>query len=114
MVNTTPNEIYIPTENKFVCNKGMGEELFECMNKWSKLVSQIDAVTGKKETYAELQSRAIRTAQNMKLKGIKPGDIISSLTYNNMDYIAPILASSYIGAVNAPMDPTTTLRMFFN
>lgn len=103
------HEIYIPRKNPLVFEKGIGQVVYEDMKKWSDKIAQIDAVTGKKETYADLLSRTIRTAQNMRHKGIKPEDVVSLLSYNNMDFTCVTLASFFTGALNAPMDPTSPL-----
>lgn len=70
---------------------------------------QIDAVTGEEETYRCLLSKSIRIAQNLTLKELKPGDIISICCYNNMIYTATTLASFFLGTINASMDPTAPL-----
>lgn len=71
---------------------------------------KIDAATGKVQCYADLLQRAIRTALEMRARGIKPKDIISICSHNHLDTVVPLYATFFLGAIPASLDPTLSLN----
>jgi len=57
---------------------------------------QIDAITDKRFTYAEMSERSIKCALWLKKQGVKSGDIISICTDNNLDAIIALLGIMYL------------------
>lgn len=41
----------------------------------------------------------------MRELGIRPGDVVGVSSENNLDFCIPVLATLYIGAVCAPLNP---------
>ncbi|KAF7988087.1 hypothetical protein HCN44_007581 [Aphidius gifuensis] len=79
-----------------------GEMLLEKMKNNVNTVGQVDAETGKEDTFGDMMDRSIRCALWMKNKNLKPGDVVAICTNNHLDSIILCLASLYIGVVFNP------------
>lgn len=71
---------------------------------------QIRASDGFSETYADLLTRCIRTAIAMQQKMITNTDVICLCTYNHMNSCVPFIASVFIGATVASLDPSQSIK----
>lgn len=69
---------------------------------------QIDAVTGKSQTHNDVLHLSCNLAQNLKLKGLKSGDVITICCENRLEYAIPLFATLYIGVVCSPLNPAYT------
>lgn len=45
----------------------------------------------------------------MRRRGIKPGDIVTVCSHNHLDTVVPLLATFFLGAIPASLDPTLSL-----
>jgi acyl-CoA synthetase (AMP-forming)/AMP-acid ligase II len=63
-------------------------------------------VTGKTITYAELLDKSLRLAAGFRDFGIKEGDSVGFSSENNMDFYVVVLATFFVGATIAPINPT--------
>lgn len=69
----------------------------------------MDGLTGQKDTYISLLQRCIRTAIKMKAEGIKQGDIITLCSANHLNTCVPVIATLFLGAKVANLDPTISV-----
>ena len=69
-------------------------------------------MTGETRTFSEILSRSISVALGLTSRGIKMGNVISICSENSIDFILPVLAACYVGAVCAPLNPTYTTRKY--
>lgn len=67
---------------------------------------QIDAETGKRDTYDELFRRCVRVAIQLKARGLTSDDIICVCSYNQLNSCVPYLAGLFIGAQMCALDPS--------
>lgn len=70
---------------------------------------QIRASDGYSETYASLLTRCIRTALEMKRRKVTNTDIICLCSYNHINSCIPFIATVFIGATVASLDPTQSM-----
>nr|CAH7766200.1 unnamed protein product [Callosobruchus chinensis] len=68
---------------------------------WNK----VDVSTGVTETRGSVRGRAVKLAIEMERRDIKRDDIIVMCSRTNSDQVIVVLASLFIGAILAPLDP---------
>lgn len=84
----------------------MGWALLDAMRLHRERVCQIDATTGRSETYGQVLRRAISIAKRLSADGIVPGDVVTLCAPNIPEACAPLLGALFIGARVASLDPT--------
>ncbi|KAI4471445.1 long-chain-fatty-acid--coa ligase [Holotrichia oblita] len=104
------NLLYGPKRNIHIEKKGIGREIYDRMQEFKNRIMQIDSRTKEQETYADIHRKLRRIALEMRKRGVKPGDIILSCSFNSMDTILPIYSTLYLNAVTVTLDPTISLR----
>lgn len=72
----------------------------------SIFIFQIEASTGKTDSFESLLLRSIRTALALRKRGIGKGDIVTGCSDNHLNACVPIIASFFIGAIPCSLDPT--------
>ncbi|XP_011879391.1 PREDICTED: uncharacterized protein LOC105568371 [Vollenhovia emeryi] len=82
----------------------ISEVLLKTLKSKPNCIGQIDAFSGKQDTYADMSERSIKCALWLKKQGIKPGDIIGLCCDNEMDGITILLGTLYISAISNPWD----------
>lgn len=82
----------------------------ESLLKTNLYILKIDVVLAKKETYATVGQKSIRTAIKLGELGVTDHDVIALCTKVTLDTIIPIIAGFYIGAKVANLDPLQSLR----
>ncbi|XP_023029014.2 uncharacterized protein [Leptinotarsa decemlineata] len=88
--------------------KGLGEYIFEQVEKYADNIYQIDGETGEKETFSSVGKRSSRLAINLKKLGLTNGDIVITCLKNNLNSVIPHIAVLYCGAKFAALDPIQT------
>ncbi|MBX3598863.1 MAG: AMP-binding protein [Rhizobiaceae bacterium] len=63
-----------------------------------------DLLSGRRLTYAELQSRIIRLARGFSKLGIGKGDIVAVMLWNEHAIVETMMACAHLGAVFAPLN----------
>ncbi|KAF2895840.1 hypothetical protein ILUMI_10336 [Ignelater luminosus] len=99
-----------PTEDHTPDSRGLGCAILDTMLESGDHLAQVDAITGEKETYESLLKRCIRTAIKMRSKGITSDHIITICSYNNIHNSVPYIASIFLGAKIACLDPELNPR----
>ncbi|XP_045453814.1 4-coumarate--CoA ligase 1-like [Melitaea cinxia] len=82
-----------------------GHLILEYMKRNSNIVGQIDAATGKEETYGSILSRSIRLARSMRSFGLKPGDVLAVGGRNHLDIRIPFYSAVFNGLPVLGVDP---------
>ncbi|KAF2887070.1 hypothetical protein ILUMI_19104, partial [Ignelater luminosus] len=98
-----PEINYVPDEG------GIGHAFFTHMRKHQNKIAQIDALTGEKDTFSSLLQRCIRTAITMRSKGVTSNDIVTLCTFNHLNSMVPFIATFFLSAKVASLDPTLSL-----
>ncbi|RZC32676.1 AMP-binding domain containing protein, partial [Asbolus verrucosus] len=69
----------------------------------------IDGTTGKSETYASVKQRSTRLAIELQKRGITHEDVIVFCSSNTLDVVIPMLATFYMGAKVANLEPSLSV-----
>ncbi|KAG5348319.1 LUCI monooxygenase, partial [Acromyrmex charruanus] len=85
------------------------ETILQTLKSKPDCIGQIDAITDKQTTYAEMSERSIKCALWLKKQGVKSGDIISVCTDNNLDAIIVLLGIMYLNGKCNTWDHTLSL-----
>nr|CAI5830334.1 unnamed protein product [Callosobruchus analis] len=88
-----------------IYNGGLGKRYFDKLGQDLDQIIQVDVSTGVTETRGSVRGRAVKLAIEMKRRGIKQDDIIVMCSRTNNDQVIVVLASLFIGAILAPLDP---------
>ncbi|XP_017775787.1 PREDICTED: 4-coumarate--CoA ligase 1-like [Nicrophorus vespilloides] len=102
-VITMPEEDFTPNP------RGLGYAMFEGMKNNLNKVAQIDAATGQEDLYSEFLQRCVRVSLEMKNRGVKARDFISSCSRNHLNSYIPYVASAFVGTQLAAIDPGLSL-----
>ncbi|XP_060523021.1 uncharacterized protein LOC132700001 isoform X2 [Cylas formicarius] len=86
-------------------DQSLGQVFFENAHKNGEKIFQIDADTGKYETFEQVKNRSVPVALKLKKLGVGAEDVILLCCKNNADNIIPALAAWFIGASIASVDP---------
>ena len=70
----------------------------------------MDALTGETRTYSDIVTKSLSVAECLRVRGVTAGDVIGICSENSLDFVLPVLASFYIGAACAPLNPDYTTR----
>ncbi|RZC36017.1 AMP-binding domain containing protein, partial [Asbolus verrucosus] len=90
--------------------KCLGQLFFECAEKYSDRICQVDGTIDQSETYASVKQRSTRVAIELQKRGITSNDVISNCSSNTLDAAIPILATFYLGAKVTNLEPTLSVR----
>lgn len=74
----------------------IAETILRTLKSKPDCIGQIDALTDKQTTYAEMSERSIKCALWLKKQGVKSGDIIGVCSDNNLDAIIVLLGIMYL------------------
>ncbi|PSN40352.1 Luciferin 4-monooxygenase [Blattella germanica] len=91
-------------------NTSLGRILYDSIKSHKNKVALVDAVTGETRTFSDILSKSEKLAESILSRGVKPGDVISICSENSIDFILPVLATYYVGATCAPLNPLYTTR----
>lgn len=61
-------------------------------------------------TYAHLRSQSLKLARYLVSQGVKPGDRIVTLLYNQAEWAMCLWAAAHVGCVFVPLDPRSMSR----
>lgn len=64
----------------------------------------LEAASGQRLTYGQLNRRANQTAHSLRALGVRPGDRVMILAYNSLIYLDLFFAAGKMGAVLAPLN----------
>ncbi|XP_011688646.1 PREDICTED: uncharacterized protein LOC105450493 [Wasmannia auropunctata] len=89
-------------------NASMGEIILNKLRENGNRVYAIDGLTGNRMTYRELLQKSVKLAKFLQKFGIEIGDRIGIATENRLNWLIPVYASIYLGAIIAPYSPIYT------
>src|SRR5688572_16010529 len=69
----------------------------------------VDALTGRRVTYAELEQAVERTAAGLAARGYGQGDVFAIYSPNVIEYPIALHAASRLGAVTTTVNPLFTV-----
>jgi 4-coumarate--CoA ligase len=93
-----------------VLNQSMGELFFYNGDKHAGKLCQVDAIEDTTETFASVKLRSTRVAIDLQKRGITSSDVIAFCAGNTLDTVIPILATMYLGAKVANLEPSLSIR----
>ncbi|XP_063930875.1 luciferin 4-monooxygenase-like isoform X1 [Zophobas morio] len=86
--------------------QSLGAAMFTNLRLNQESIAQIDAKTGQQDTFGQLLQRSIRTVLHMRDKGITRDHIITLCAKNNLNVGVPYIATQFLGAKMASIDPS--------
>ena len=84
--------------------------LFNIRVDWLGNTALVDVESGKRYTYLELQEVTQAFGNNLRKKGYKPGDIITTHLYNSAEAVIAHLGIQYAGCITCLLDPLITVQ----
>ncbi|KAJ9588695.1 hypothetical protein L9F63_018009 [Diploptera punctata] len=99
-----PEDLYPPPDVT------LGKFISQILPLHEDRVALVDAETEDYITYDELYSKSLGLASYLRAQGVQPGDAISICSENSIHFYIPVLASFYLGAICAPLNPMYTTR----
>ncbi|XP_072744223.1 uncharacterized protein [Anoplolepis gracilipes] len=98
-------------KEKEFCNPLIQEEnlnfsnvILETFQSNPNFIGQVDAETGEQNTFQQMREKSVTCAIWMQRMSIRPNDVITICTHNQLDAYVPFLAALYIGAIANPLD----------
>lgn len=73
-------------------------------------LSQIEASTGKQDSFPTFRKRCISAAIELKKRGVTPEDIVTACTNNHLDTGVAFFAPLFIGAKFSALDPNMSVK----
>ncbi|XP_044258006.1 4-coumarate--CoA ligase 1-like [Tribolium madens] len=107
MAETEANVIVGPEVERFI-EGSLGELLLLLLKTHCDNIVQVDAATDEELPANLLLSRSIQVAKWLKSIGVKEGDSISVNSENRLEFAVVTVATFFIGAVFAPLNPEYT------
>ncbi|CAH1119728.1 unnamed protein product [Phaedon cochleariae] len=89
---------------------GLGKRYYDRLGNDLDRISQVDVVASITETKGSVRARGIKLAQEMKSLGIVENDIVVISSRSNADQTIVVLATLFLGAIVAPLDPLFSYR----
>ncbi|XP_072940648.1 luciferin 4-monooxygenase [Epargyreus clarus] len=117
-----PGEIHIWTRLQMLRTKAanrykieeekchIGHLLLEGLLHSPSHITQIDAVTDEKETNKSVATRSAQLASAMHNFGLKVGDCVVIMGYNDLNLVVPFYACNYNGYPLCAVDPSADVR----
>jgi acyl-CoA synthetase (AMP-forming)/AMP-acid ligase II len=59
---------------------------------------------GRAVTYLEMQQWSAAVAGGMQARGVRTGDVVALLSYNNLEFLTTIFAANHLGAIAMPIN----------
>ncbi|XP_047362961.1 4-coumarate--CoA ligase 1-like isoform X1 [Vespa velutina] len=88
----------------------VGKLLLDKMKARPDFVGQLDIITEKTYTFAEMIDRIVKCALWLRQEGIKTNDVVAVCAPNIMDSFAPFFATFCVGAIFTPWNPAMDIR----
>jgi long-chain acyl-CoA synthetase len=82
--------------------------VFQVRETWLNNTALVDAGSGRRFSYEELQEVVRRLGSNLRVMGFAPGDVIATHLYNSAEAVIAHLSIQYAGCVSCLLDPLIT------
>lgn len=79
--------------------------LFNVRPEWQDNLALVDADSGKRYTYRQLQAAVLAFANYLHARGLQPGVVVTTHLYNSAAAVIAHLSVQYIGCVTCLLDP---------
>lgn len=91
-------------------NLSIGQLLLNQLNIHKSWVAQVDAHTGKEQTFKEILDDSRKLAIVLDKQGLKKNDCIAICSENNTELCIPMCAAFYLGVTISPLNPLYSER----
>ncbi|XP_072764875.1 luciferin 4-monooxygenase-like isoform X2 [Anoplolepis gracilipes] len=102
------NKILIGEET--IIDDNIGELILNAFKSRPDFIGQVDAKTGRENTFQQMRERSVKCALWMKKLGVGRNDIVTICTSNHLDTYIPYLATIYVGAILGVWDQFNNFR----
>lgn len=86
-------------------NFSVGQLLLRQLTTHDTRIAQIDAHTGKEQTFKYILDTSRKLAIYLQKEGLTVNDGIAICSENNLDFCIPVCATFYLGAIVCPLNP---------
>ncbi|XP_050463423.1 uncharacterized protein LOC126857738 isoform X2 [Cataglyphis hispanica] len=83
----------------------VGQLLLKQLTIHDTRVAQIDAHTGKEQTFKYILDTSRKLAIYLQKEGLKVNDAVAVCSENNLEFCIPVCATFYLGAIVCPLNP---------
>ncbi|KAG7204102.1 hypothetical protein KM043_001951 [Ampulex compressa] len=90
--------------------KHAGEMVLEALKSKPDFVGQVEAVSGKENTFSRIRERSVKCALWLKQQGLQADDIVGICTDNNLDTSVPLFAALYLTRVICTWDHDMSIK----
>lgn len=91
-------------------NLSLGQLILNQLRSHSRWVAQINAYTGKEQTFNEILDISQKLAIALEKEGLKKDDRIAICSENSTEFCIPVCAALYLGVTVCPLNPLYTER----
>ncbi|XP_012528431.1 4-coumarate--CoA ligase 1 [Monomorium pharaonis] len=104
----------MPRQSNILCGEGelipeinfsMGELMLMQLETHGSRTAQINAHTGKVQTFQDIVDTSRKLAVFLKKQGIGVNDTVAVCSENNLEFCIPVCAAFYLGAIACPLNP---------
>ncbi|XP_012272244.1 4-coumarate--CoA ligase 1 [Orussus abietinus] len=89
-------------------HNSVGDFLLDGLRKHQDRIAAVDVTKGEAISYGDVLRESIKLAEFLRLLGLKMGDRICIFSENRLDWVLPMCATFYLGAVLVPINPAYT------
>ncbi|GAB1864815.1 Luciferin 4-monooxygenase [Camponotus japonicus] len=86
-------------------NFSVGQLLLRQLTTHDTHIAQIDAHTGKEQTFKYILDTSRKLAIYLRKEGLTVNDAVAICSENNLDFCIPVCATFYLGAIVCPLNP---------
>ncbi|KAK7794552.1 hypothetical protein R5R35_009672 [Gryllus longicercus] len=94
-----------PTEDVAPLDRPLGDLLLQRLRHHHHALLQVDGPTGEEVSAAQLLERSMAVAEELRRRGVGPGDVVSAALDNSLEVAYVLLGTLYTGAIYAPFNP---------
>ena len=78
----------------------------------TRMLCQVDGVTGRKVSYADLETMIAKVSSSLIRAGlVKKGSMLTMFCLNSIEFVVFYLAATAAGAIVSPVNPAYTVCM---
>jgi 4-coumarate--CoA ligase len=88
----------------------LGQYFFKRAQELGDRECQVDADTGRSESFSSVKLRSTRVAVGLQKRGVTSKDVVLTCTNITVDAPVPIVASYFLGAKIANLDPSLSVK----
>ncbi|KAK4872937.1 hypothetical protein RN001_014966 [Aquatica leii] len=109
---STESNINLTSSLQTIKHQGLGKRFFEKLTQNKDKILQVDAVSNSIETCGMILQKSIVVATEMSARGIEENNVVVLSTRTRPEETVILLATLFIGAILATLDPQADLKNF--